>query len=213
MKVETFKVTSNGKIPISIEIVRSSRDRLLEFQTSDKDRRNGWCNKGGHNCDKYGCRPCCPPKVKLFSELKERKYVYLVMVQLTLEDYLDYSPKTREHKAQQFLFMGAAHKITRNINNKLVNHFEGQVFRVGGCLGCQYPKTGVCKRFAPPLEGTGINVCKVAKAVFKTTIEWADKGRPINKMIAIGAVYTNEEIPTQKFKEVIDNVCMVKNSK
>jgi hypothetical protein len=74
-------------------------------------------------------------------------------------------------------------------------------------LGCQYSKSGVCKRFAPALEATGIDVIKLAQEVMDLCISWRQPKQPMPNMIALGGIYTNETIPPSKFKEVIENVC------
>jgi predicted metal-binding protein len=208
MKIRTHKITSSGtEIPVTIYIEKVDRDIVLKHQTLDRDERNNWCIHD-KPCAKYNQRPCCPPKCKLFSELKERENMYLVAVKLTLEDYLQVSPKTKaQGQKSWFLFMSAAHKITRNIQNNISCYFEGQVFRVGGCLGCQYTKTKVCRRFAPALEGTGIDVVALTEDVFGIEIDWFKPKHPLQQMIAVGGIYTDENISKSKFKEVINDVC------
>jgi predicted metal-binding protein len=179
---------------------------MLKYQIADSEIRNGWCTGGDCKCAKYGCRPCCPPKVKLFNALKARKHMYLVFVKMVLEDYYTVYPNVRESKSWCYFGMDGTHKMTRNIQNKIAESFEGQAFRVGGCLGCQYPKTGKCKRYAPALEATGINVCALSLGEFGEEIVWREAKQPMEYMIAIGGIYTDEDISKDKFKEVIRNV-------
>jgi predicted metal-binding protein len=157
LKIKTCNHTAAGaKIPIEIRVKRVSRADMLKYQIADSEVRNTWCTGGGCSCAKYGCRPCCPPKVKLFNALKARKHMYLVFVKMVLEDYYTVYPNVRESKSWCYFGMDGTHKMTRNIQNKIAESFEGQAFRVGGCLGCQYPKTGKCKRYAPALEATSL---------------------------------------------------------
>jgi predicted metal-binding protein len=206
MIISSHKVTSSGaKIPVEVQVKRVTRDDMLKFQTKNKDERNNWCTQG-KPCSKYGCRPCCPPKVKMFSELKEHKYMYLVFVKIELDDYYKVYPNVKESKSWCYFGMDGTHKMSRNIQNKISCSFEGQAFRVGGCLGCQYPKTGKCKRFAPALEATGIDVCKLSAEIFGEFITWRRAKKPMKNMIAIGGIYTDEVISKSKLKEVIDDV-------
>jgi hypothetical protein len=138
----------------------------------------------------------------MFNELKSRKYIYLIKTKITKIDYFNYSPKSEKSKSANFLFLSAAHKITRSMNNKIVQAFQGQIFIVGSCSGCKYQETKVCKRLAPRLEGTGINVCELSKEIFNEEIQW---NKP-SKMIAIGAIYTDEIIQKSKFMEVVYNL-------
>ena len=210
MKLKTHKVTSSGaRIPVTIQITRLTREQMIEYQIEDKDTRNSWCTQGTP-CSKYGCRPCCPPKVKLFSELKEHKYMYVVAVTIDLEDYYEVYPTVRDSKSWCYFGMDGTHKMSRNIQNKIATSFEGQAFRVGGCLGCQYPKTGHCKRFAPALEAGGINVIDLAKGVFGIDITWRATKQPMIDMTAIGGIYTDEVLTKEHLKEVVKNVCMGK---
>jgi predicted metal-binding protein len=207
MKIKTYYHTKNGKVKVEIQIGYMTPAKVKKLQIQDKKIRNSWCTYK-KPCLKYGCRPCCPPKVKLFNELKERKHFFGVMVRLNAEDYFTYSPKSKELPVRKYLFMGVAHKITRTIQNKIANSFKGQIFRVGGCLGCSYKKNGKCMRFAPALEATGIDVNMLAKQMFDTEIEWAIMGQPIDvlNMTAVGGIYTNTKITKNQFREVIKDV-------
>lgn len=210
MILNTHKVTSSGaQIPVELQIKRVVGSAILAYTTKSKDKRNGWCNAGGCNCAKFGCRPCCPPKVKMFSELKSREYMYLVQVRIDLEDYYEIYPNVRESKSWCYFGMDGTHKMTRNINNKIVTllHQKGdQGFRVGGCLGCQFTKTGVCKNFMPALEAVGINVIDLAKGEFDSDIVWREAKKPMPHMIAVGGLYTDRAISPKEIRGVIANV-------
>lgn len=207
MKLNTVNTTSSGaEIPIEIQVKRVSRADILEFQTKDKKLRNSWCVQG-KPCAKYGCRPCCPPKVKMFNELKTCKYMYLVSTKIVLDDYYNVYPNVKNSKSWCYFGMDGTHKMTRNIQNKIACSFEGQAFRVGGCLGCQYKKSGNCKRFAPALEATGVDVVALAKELLDLDIMWRKAKQPMETMIAVGGIYTNEAIKPNKFKEVIKHAC------
>jgi hypothetical protein len=142
----------------------------------------------------------------MFYELKNREWMYLVFVKIVLDDYYKVYPNVKESKSWCYFGMDGTHKMTRNIQNKISTSFKGQSFRVGGCLGCQYPKTGQCKRFAPALEATGIDVVVLSKIEFGEAINWRESKKPMENMIAIGGIYTDEVIKPIKFKEVIKNV-------
>lgn len=197
-----------GELPINVWVKRVLRATMLEYQIDNKEERNSWCLQEPKPCFMYNCKPCCPPKVKLFSQFPIKKYMYVVMVGISFEDYCNYSPKTKElGKRAHFLYMSAAHKISASIQNSISSSFEGQAFRVWGCVGCRYMKDGKCKRFMPPLEGTGINVIQLAEDLFDFTMLWSNPIRPITELVALGGIYTDEEITTKEFKEVIKNVC------
>lgn len=210
MKLDTHKVTSSGaRIPVHIEVIRVSRKKMLEHQTLDKKERNQWC-LNGKPCSKYGTRPCCPPTVKLFSEMRERQYMYLILVEINLLNYYTVYPKVKESKSWVYFGMDGTHKMTRNINNQIVtrlNHAGAQCFRVGGCLGCQFSKTGKCKNFMPPLEGTGVDVVALAEDVFEKKIRWRKENKPMKNMVAVGAIYTDSRIPAIQFERVLKDVC------
>lgn len=203
-----YNTSTGSKVPVEIKVKRVSRDRMLQHLTTDKDKRNNWCTHD-KPCGKFGKRPCCPPQVKTFDELAPKKYMYLVMVKIVLDEYYEVYPNVRESKSWLYFGMDGTHKMSRNIQNKLSTHFDGQAFRVGGCLGCQWTKQGKCKRFAPALEATGINVVWVAKDVFGETIHWRPDGskEQMPHMISIGGIYTDEDIPMSKFKEVMEEIC------
>lgn len=213
MKLNRLYVTaSKSEMPVTIEIKRLSRNDMLGFLANDREDRNEWCQRG-KCCGKYGQRPCCPPRVPMFDKLPEKEYMYLVMVKIGIQDYLDCYPKVAESKTRTYFSMDGSHKMTRNIQNRIATSFDGQAFRVGGCLGCRYTKDGVCKRFAPPLEGTGIDVCKLSVDVFGEDVEWTQeyKGDPsMTKMIAIGGVYTNETISKKRLIAAVDEACNIK---
>lgn len=206
MIINTHNVTSSGaKIPLQIQIKRIPGEQMLQYCIQDKEKRNKWCTKG-QPCSKYNCRPCCPPRVKMFYELKGRKWMYLVLVKIALDDYYKVYPNVKESKSWCYFGMDGTHKMTRNIQNKISTSFKGQAFRVGGCLGCQYTKSGECKRFAPALEATGIDVVALAKAEFDEEIDWRKAKEPMINMIAVGGICTDDEISPKQFKEVIKNV-------
>ena len=207
MILKLDKHTSGGNyIPVTIQVKRVKSSLLLEYQC-DLPTRNLRCTKGD-GCPKYGARPCCPPKAPLFSHLKTRRFVYLVMVQIRTEDYIAMRPSMPENKKIYFT-MGGIKIISGKLVNKIVNQFEGQKFKSSGCGGCQYSKTGKCKDFQPMLEGLGINVVELTKDVFDFDIQWFIKGsRTLPDIITgVGGIYTDEVIPKSKFKEVIESVC------
>ena len=210
MLIKTEKVITTGnRIPVTIEIKRVDQDTLIRYQTQDIKERNNWCTRN-NPCINYNIKPCCPPKAPLFNHLKPHKFVYLDMVQISTNDYYYKAyPNIGKSKSWAYLGMEGAHKMTCNISNKIVNAFSGQIFRVGECPGCEYNKTGKCKRFAPSLQATGINVVSIAKEVFGIDITWKDdKNEIIPLMVAVGAIYTDEVIPISKFEEAIYNsVC------
>lgn len=213
MKIRTHKVVASGvRTRVEVYVERISSDRVIKHETDSKAIRNGWCTHGNkkQSCVKFGCRPCCPPNVKMFSEMKKRKYFYAILVKLSFEDYYEAYPKVANNKGRVFLTMGNTHKLTRGINNSLVEELYqkgDQGFRVGGCLGCQYAKNGTCKLFMPPLEATGINVVEFAKDVFDIDIQWLDKSKEINQMVAVGGLYTDRAISTSNIKAVVEKVC------
>jgi len=210
--MKVFKHTQGGfDLPIHFQLARVSPERVLKHQIAkDKDERNSWCLHG-KPCAKYDTRPCCPPRVRMFSEYKVRKYVYLMETKLYLSDYYEVYPNVKASKSWAYFGMDGTHKMTRGISNKVIKQiaqeYGGQAFRVGGCLGCQYHKTGKCNYFMPPLESAGVDLCALSLDVFKTEILWAKPKKPMEYMIALGAIYTDEVIPKSKFKEVIENVC------
>lgn len=205
MLIKTSKTTADFKeIALTIQVEKVLRPKLLSFQTEDVKTRNNWCIQGRKPCIKYDSRPCCPPRVPMFEKFPAHSHAYLVAVVLTVEDYYLFSPRTAKSPQRKFLFLNAAHKITRAVSNSIVTSFDGQAFRVGGCLGCGYAKNGKCRRLCPPLEGTGINVVDLAKDVFDLDLSW---GMDCTQMAAIGAIYTDEIISKSKFKEVVSNVC------
>jgi predicted metal-binding protein len=206
MTIKTHKVTSSGaKIPVGISIRRIPGTLMLDYQVHKTKTRDHWCTQG-KPCSKFGCRPCCPPQVKMFSELKEHKYMYVIGVRIVLNDYYETYPNVKESKSWCYFGMDGTHKMSRNIQNQIAESFAGQAFRVGGCLGCQYMKTGKCKRFAPALEATGINVIELGKDILGWDITWRKAKEPMKDMIAIGGIYTDELIMPKQFKEVIQNV-------
>ena len=215
MKIKTDYITASTgtKIPVEIEVKRTTRAVAIKHSTKDKDIRNGWCNAGGLTCAKYGARPCCPPKTKMLSEMKERKYLYLVHVKIDIDDYYDVYPKVKASKSWQYFGMDGTHKMTRNVSNKIVRAMtdkaQGDVpFRVGGCLGCQYAKTGKCIYFMPPLESSGINVVDITKEVFDSQIVWREPKKSMPYMIAVGAIYSDRtNMSIKNFKGAILNAC------
>jgi predicted metal-binding protein len=213
MRVETFKVTSSGaQLPVIVEVKKVPRSKMLEHMTTDLAVRDNWCTHD-KPCSKFGMRPCCPPQVKTFDQLKVRDHAYLIMVKIDLKDYYRIYPNVKESKSWAYFGMDGTHKMTRNISNKIVSLLKGQGFRVGGCLGCQFTKTGKCKRFEPALEATGINVVSLTEDVFGEKIKWAKPKNPMRYMIATGCVYTDEEVPASKFKELIHFVCVESTAK
>lgn len=205
MRIRADKITKNGAaIPTTIQVQRVPIDTVLQHQIQDLDIRNRWCTQG-LTCSKYGKRPCCPPQVKLFHQLKPRDRFYLISVQIKLDDYYTVYPNVRESKSWMYFGMVGTHKMTKLIANKIASAFPGQAFRVGGCLGCTWPKNGKCKRFMPALEATGINVVALTQEVFGYEIEWYQPKQPMKVMSAIGAIYTNEPIQKIDFKEAIFN--------
>lgn len=207
--VNTQKITATGaSLPITIRLEKVEPSKLIEHQTMDIKLRNSWCTHD-KPCAKYDTRPCCPPRVKLFSEFPKHSYVYLFLVSLSYENYLEFSPKTKASKNPMFLFMSGSHKITRGIANGISTSFRGQAFRVGGCLGCSYSKNRKCRRLCPALEGTGINVVELTSDIFGIDIEWYKPKSEVTVMRALSAIYTDETITKSKFKEVIRNVCQL----
>lgn len=207
MKLDLSYVTSSGaEIPVYIQIERLNPDRIIEHQIHDIKQRNSWCTNN-KPCSKFGQRPCCPPKCKLFDEMKRRKYMYLMSTMIILDEYYEVYPNVRDSKSWCYFGMDGTHKMTRNINNAVSTSFEGQAFRVGGCLGCQYTKSGKCKRFAPPLEATGVNVVELAKDVFDIDIVWREDKKPMSHMVAVGGIYTDESISPKRLKKAIMDVC------
>jgi len=207
MILELDKRTTGGNyIPVKVQIKRLPPKLLLKHQC-DLNTRNSRCTQGD-GCPKYGARPCCPPKAPLFSHLKTRKFVYLVMVQIRTEDYIKMRPSMPENKKVYFT-MGGIKAISGKLVNKIVNQFEGQKFKSSGCGGCQYSRTGKCRDFQPMLEGLGINVVELVRSAFNFDIQWFVKGsgKLPDIISAVGGIYTDEVIPKSKFKEVIENVC------
>ena len=215
MVIKTHYTTAStgARIPIEITVKRTTQEVALNHMTAkDRAERNSWCTKGKKACAKYGERPCCPPKTKMFNEMKPHKYMYLIQVKILLEDYYTVYPNVRASGSWQYFGMDGTHKMTRNVSNKIVRAIsevgKDIPFRVGGCLGCQFLKTGKCNYYMPPLESTGINVVKLAKTVFNTDIVWRVPKESMPYMIAVGAIYTDREnIPQSKFKGVIKDVC------
>jgi predicted metal-binding protein len=182
-----------GSVPIEVRVKPISRDKILEYLTTNKDERNHWCTQG-KPCGKFNARPCCPPNLKTFDELKVRKNVYLVFVKLVIADCIAEYPKLGNNPYYGVTF---SHRMTRNVSNRICKQFHGQGFRVGGCGGCQWDKTQVCKKFMPPLEGTGIDVVKLCEDQFGEVMDWYTLGKDghrMSKMIAIGAIYTDKSI-------------------
>ena len=204
--VTKHKTATGNMVPVLIQIKRILGTDMAKYQTFDRDLRNYWCTQG-KPCAKYGKRPCCPPTLKLFNELKPKKYMYLVTTTIKVEDYYKVYPNVKASKSWMYFGMDGTHKMSRNINNKVSFAFEGQAFKVGGCLGCQYAKTGKCKRFSPALEGTGINVVKLALEEFDIGITWRAPMEPISRMVSVGGIYTNESITAIRFKEAIKHAC------
>lgn len=208
MVIKLLKRMSSGNdLPITIQIARLTRERMLSYQITSENSRNQWCSLSGKTCPKYGCRPCCPPNVKMFNKMAPHRYMYLVQVKITLEDYLEYSSGHPKNTNTKFLFMSLTHKITRNISNRIVGSFDGQVFKVGGCLGCTYSKDGKCKRFAPALEGTGIDLAAISRGVFSTDLDWSTPNNEMLSMTAIGGIYTDELISKENLKGVVKDAC------
>ena len=206
------KVTSSGAhMPIEIYLKRIAPEIVLKHQIAkNRVERNSWCLRG-KPCAKYDTRPCCPPRVKMFSEYKPRKYMYLMETILYLDDYYRVYPNVKESKSWAYFGMDGTHKMTRGISNKVIKiiaqKFGGQAFRVGGCLGCQYHKTGKCNYFMPPLESAGVDLSALSLEVFDREILWAKPKKPMEYMLALGGLYTDAEIPKIAFKEVILDVC------
>ena len=213
MRIKTINVTSTGsEVPVEFTIERIPRATVLGYVDTDKERRNEWCLRGTP-CGKYGKRACCPPSVKMFHDLPAKKWLYAVQVKILLDDYYDVYPNVNESKSKIYFGMDGSHKMTRNLQNKIssalsIKH-KSQGFRVGGCLGCQYEKSGTCKNFMPALEATGVDVCKLAKYVLGNPIEWRpEKGQGYqDEMIAIGGIYTNDVITKEEFERMIVDVC------
>lgn len=206
--MKLYKYTSTGnRLPVQVDLKRVDPSRVLNHKISkNREERNSLCLRG-KPCPKYDTRPCCPPRVPLFEEYKSRKYVYLMETVMYLKDYFEvYSKNTGA-----YFGIGGTHKMTRAINNKvlkqLAQDFGGQAFRVGGCLGCQYHKTGKCNYFMPPLESAGIDLCALSLDVFGREIIWSKPNNPMEYMVALGALYTDAVIPKNKFKEVIRLAC------
>jgi len=215
MKIKTNYITkSTGvKIPIEIQVKRTTREVALKHSTKDIEVRNNWCNGGGLTCAKYGARPCCPPKTKMIGDMKSRKYLYLIHVKIDIDDYYEVYPKVKASKSWQYFGMDGTHKMTRNVSNKIVravtDKVQGDVpFRVGGCLGCQFAKTGKCIYYMPPLESSGIDVVAITKEVFNSEIVWRVPKESMPYMIAVGAVYSDRpSISKDLFKEAIKDAC------
>ena len=191
--------------PISVQVKKVTPDRIKEFQIINKEERNKWCTHG-KQCSKYGRRPCCPPWCKLFSEMPQHDFFYLVAVGCNIQEYWDAHPKVQGH---QYFGMQGSHVLTRSLQNKVVSTFEGQHFRVGGCSGCQFSKTGKCKNFAPSLEAAGINVVLLAKEVLGYKLGWWTKEGLMENIYAIGGVATNKKISPLEFKQTIRRCCNV----
>jgi len=199
------KIYLKQNLPVTIEIQKITAERVMKHVTTDLETVRNWCTHD-KPCIKYNCRPCCPPRVKTFDKLKKRKSMYIIKVSIAYDDYMEYSPKTKESPRQTWLFMGATHKITRALQNKIVQAlFEkgDQGFRVGGCVGCQYSKTGECLHFMPAPEATGINVVSLTKDVFGIDICWLKNKVPTDTMIAVGGLYTDRDISPRTIKEII----------
>lgn len=210
MKFNYVAESTGNTLELEVEFKRVDPKSLHQFLADPKDR-NGLCTQGGKkSCAKYNTRPCCPPNLKMFDEFPQKKYLYLIKVTTTLTDYCRYSEKTAESDRKNFLFMNIGHVITRNVVNRTVNQFKGQGFRVGGCLGCTYHKDQRCKKFMPPLEGTGLILDDVVQNVFGSEIEWATTGEPLELMTALGAIMTDEEISKARLIEAIKISCNIK---
>lgn len=205
-KTKTLYTAKSGvQTPITVQIVKTDIKTMLRYATNDKQERNVWCTHET-SCAKYGCRPCCPPKCTLLTDMKPRRNFYIICVTADMEQYLKVHPSIATAKSWKFLALKNAHSLTRNVQNKISDSFAGQIFRVGGCLGCQYIKTGNCKRFAPSLEATGVNVVKLAKKVLDVGISWMKDGILMSEISAIGGIYTDEDITPAQFKAVIAQV-------
>lgn len=194
MILNYISAQNDNEVPVKIELRRVKPEDLYPFMVDSVKDRNHQCLQGKKPCVKYGVRPCCPPKLKLFTEFPKYKYMYLVKVSMEIEDYCEYSPKTAESPRKQFLFMNMGHMTTRNIVNRTVSSFDGQPFRVGGCLGCTFTRDGRCKRFMPPLEGTGLDLHEVVKEFFGVEIDWTTETHDLSTMTALGGLLTNREI-------------------
>ena len=200
---------SGISIPVQIRAQRTHRGIALAHQIDTATKRNNWCTHK-KPCSQFGMRPCCPPKVSMFEDFPYHEYLYLIMVRMNLEDYFEQYPQVNASKSRIYFGLDSTHKMTRNISNAIVKPFNSpstQCFRVGGCLGCKFPKTGSCMQFFPPLEATGINVCSLTKAIFDTEIEWAPPKSLMKTMTAVGAIYTSKQISRNQIEEAILNVC------
>lgn len=193
---------------MKIQVKRVLREDIIKYTITDKTVRDGWCTTN-KPCPKYNKRPCCPPNIPLFSEFKHRKYLYLISAQMLFSDYYKKYPKVYKSKSVKFLTMGGTHKKTRNLVNKVAKSFNGLAFTVGGCIGCDYIKYGKCPRLCPALEATGINVVKLSKELLNTDIEWSYPNKSMCSMVAVGGIYTDEDIKPNIFKEVIQKCVKV----
>lgn len=211
----TYTTAGGVEIPMTMLLEKVNREAILPFLTNCRNDRNKWCHTGGCSCAKYGARPCCPPQVKMFNEMRERKYMYLFASMIEKEAYLALYPKQAAQKGglRDYFFMQTSHYLTRGTVGRISDIMKQpgeQTFKVGGCNGCTFSKDGRCKDLRPALEATGIDVCKMTEVLLETTIQWRKPGEPLDYIIAVSGLYTDRKIKSTEFYEAFKIACNMK---
>jgi predicted metal-binding protein len=205
LEYETAK--SIHPIPFYVDVRRVTREDMLKYEV-DRDTRNGWCTHV-KPCSQYGMRPCCPPKLKMFSEFKPRTFVYLIAVVMKPAEYIEAYENIKNSKNAKYFGMSAAHLYTRNWARKILDQLQVKgdlAFKVGGCLGCKVKTGGACQGVRPALEAVGINVCELYKGVYGKEIEWYKNSQLMEEMVAVAGVYTDRAIPKYDIRQIIESI-------
>lgn len=208
MKKYEYKTSSGVSLPLEVGVYRVNQETLLST-LFDPINRDSWCQAGPKVCSQFGCRPCCPPKFPTFDNLRTRKNMYVVIVRMNTQDYLDAYPNV----AQKMAYYGATTGVHYQTRGKLYAIIKNlyqpgdQGFKVGGCSGCTVKKTGKCNKILmPALEGTGINVVGLYKHLTGDTMEWNKDGKLMGTMAAVGGLLTDRDLSKSDILKVVEEV-------
>lgn len=125
------------------------------------------------SCKRYGKKATCPPHVESVEYYKNLlssyKYGILYVEKFLIDDIANWERLGQESSL-------TLHKVVLNHRNSLITsgHTYAVAFTAGSCKNCK-ECTFPCRfpdKSLVPLEGTGIDVIRLAKAVAKINIKF-----------------------------------------
>jgi len=200
--------SSSGIVtPVYYKIARVPYETMMQYVETDANSRNSWC-LAHFQCKNYGKKCCCPPKIPTFNRLKQRKFVYLIAGMIRHEEYCQSYPKMQN---RAFLQMRNIQAMLGTITGKITDSIYqkgDQLFRFGPCKSSKCDQTGHCtkERMKPPLEATGVEVCRLCEDLLGIEFDWHKREDPAQTMHGIAAIYTDRALKKEDFRRIIHEI-------